>query len=490
MVAAVSQAGAAPWDAVPAHDQLFVLITGSNSGVGLGIAHRLIDEFLAQRPLTSHLILIATARSPAKCLQAVHDIRAYAANRDAASTLAARAGPDYVHPRDTLARVHALGLTLDLCDLRGVRDFAARLVHGEVSNPRGAEAPIEQGGAGEDLRGVRVPRIDSVICNAAFGGWSGVDWLGAVWSILTKGIVQSVTWPTFKGSLPTCILNERQEYGYPVKPLLGEVFAACVFGHYMLVHQLLPLLSRPAETSSSLSTDAGPLLPPGRIIWSSSIEACRDVFDPDDLQCFTRDEAYESAKRLTDVLSLTSSLPGSTPSSERWLTPDDAAVASARPVRPRVYVSHPGIVASTLFPVPWFLMWAYTLALVISRWLGSPWHTVDGYRGATAAVWLALEPQPALDARAADRVKWGASADRHGRAAVKLTEVEGWGWEGRVEDPRHDTAPGVLHKARGRKHGTLDAVREDIERFEELGARCWREMEDLRARWEDIIGDD
>lgn len=186
------------------------------SGVGLGIAHRLVDEFLAQRPLTSHLILIPTARSPSKCLQAVHDIRAYAANaaEDPTSPLRARAGPDYVHPRDTLARVHALGLTLDLCDLRGVRNFAARLVHEEVSNPRGAEASIEQGGTGEDLRGVRVPRIDSVVCNAAFGGWSGVDYPAAVWSILTKGIVQSVTWPTFKGSLPTCILNERQEYGY------------------------------------------------------------------------------------------------------------------------------------------------------------------------------------------------------------------------------------------------------------------------------------
>ena len=39
--------------------------------------------------------------------------------------------------------------------------------------------------------------------------------------------------------------------------------------------------------------------------------------------------------------------------------------------------------ASTLFPVPWFFFWAYELALLISRWLGSPWHNANGYRGAS-----------------------------------------------------------------------------------------------------------
>lgn len=97
---------------------------------------------------------------------------------------------------------------LDLCDLRGVYAFARRLVEGRVANPEGLEGEYLAGD------GVRLPRLDSVIFNAAYGGWSGVDYPLAVWTILTKGWMQPLTWPTFKMALPTCILNERSEYKY------------------------------------------------------------------------------------------------------------------------------------------------------------------------------------------------------------------------------------------------------------------------------------
>ncbi|PNY25471.1 Vigilin 1 [Tolypocladium capitatum] len=484
---------AAPWEAVPAHEQLFVLITGANrysalpssgrrrhalrSGVGLGTAQRLIDEFLATRSLTSHLVLLPTTRSAPKSLQAIREIRAYAVRAaQTSAVLRSRAGAGY-RWEDTVARLHVLSLSLDLCDLRAVRRFAWRLRRGTVSNPPGEE--------GEYLVDVRVPRLDSVIFNAAYGGWAGCDYAGAMWSMLTKGLVQSVTWPSFKNALPTCILNEQGSYNYPVKPLLGEVFAACVFGHYVLAHELLPLLGR-----SSSAT-----VVPGRIIWSSSVEAVTAVFTVDDMQCFTRPEAYESAKRLTDLLALTASLPAARPFSSRWLTMDDGdeGTNEKQMAPPKVYLTHPGVVASTLFPVPWFLFWAYELALVVSRWLGSPWHTVDGYSGAKAAAWVALQDQPALDAAGADRIKWGSSADHTLAVNVKKTEVEGWGWEGRPEDAAAiaaDTAVGVLHKSRGRKRGVVDVTAEDIVRFEELGARCWKEMEELRAEWEDILEED
>lgn len=252
----------------------------------------------------------------------------------------------------------------------------------------------------------------------------------------------------------------------------------------MLAHELLPLLSRPSSAAVA----------PGRIVWTSSLEAVANVFGIDDLQGFTRLHSYESAKRLTDVLALTSSLPAARPFSSRWLTVDDdgdeATGEKQQMAPPKVYLTHPGIVASTLFPVPWFLFWAYELAMVVARWVGSPWHTVDGYTGAKATVWVALQDQGALDAAGADRVKWGSSSDRSLAVDVKKTEVEGWGWEGRPEDAAADTAVGVLHKLRGRKHGAVDVTAEDIVRFEELGAECWRQMEELRAEWEDIIEED
>ncbi|PHH91240.1 hypothetical protein CDD83_1199 [Cordyceps sp. RAO-2017] len=478
---------AAPWESAPAHEQLFVLVTGANSGVGLGTAQRLIDEFLATRSLTAHLVILATTRSESKSRQAIRDIRSYAARAAKAARRPASDDEDEddddddIRWRDTLARIHVLSLPLDLCDLRAVRSFARRLASGTVSNPEPDEGEGE-----EPLRGVRVPRLDSVVFNAAYGGWTGCSYPMAVWSILTKGLVQSVTWPDFKNSLPTCILNEQADYGYPAKPLLGEVFAACVFGHYMLAHELLPLLSRPQ----------GSALAPGRIIWSSSLEAVSRVFSIDDLQGFTRSAAYESAKRLTDLLALSHSLPAARPYSSRWLTLDGDGEkgAATAVVRPRVYLTHPGIVASTLFPVPWFLFWAYELALALSRWLGSPWHTVDGHSGAKAAVWVTLQPQEALDEMGAERVKWGSSADRHLRVDVKMTEVEGWGWQGRVEEAdglgSGDAAVGVLRKSRGRKHGAVDVTDEDIVRFEELGASCWRQMEALRATWEELLDEE
>lgn len=259
------------------------------------------------------------------------------------------------------------------------------------------------------------------------------------------------------------------------------MFTACVFGHYVLAHQLLPLLSRHSKSESR-----------GRIVWSSSIEAIEEVYNADDMQCFVKPAAYESAKRLTDIVSLSYSLPSVQRFSGPFLIMDEESGgnASEKPVPPKMYLTHPGVVASTLFPVPWFLFWAYELALVVARWIGSPWHNVDGYRGSTSAAWLALQDQTALDDVQADRIKWGSSTDRHLVSAVKKTEVDGWGWEGKVETNKTiaaDTAEGVLHKSVGRRLGTKNVTEESLVEFEEAGARAWEEMERLRHQWAKII---
>lgn len=171
-----------------------------------------------------------------------------------------------------------------------------------------------------------------------------------------------------------------------------------------------------------------------------------------------------------------------------------AATAAVVVVRPRMYLSHPGIVASTLFPLPALLFWLYRLVLVLCRWAGSPWHNVDGYRGAKAAAWLALQDQAHLDGARAERVKWGSSTDSHLRVDVKQTEVEGWGWDGTPVDAHAlsagDAAVGALRRAVGRKTGIEDATAEHIARFEEQGAACWRQLELLRTRWEKLIDDE
>lgn len=154
-----------------------------------------------------------------------------------------------------------------------------------------------------------------------------------------------------------------------------------------------------------------------------------------------------------------------------------------------MYVTHPGVVVSSLFPVPWILMWAYRIVLVFARWLGSPWHNVDSYPGAKAATWVALADQDYLDDLDAESVKWGSSLDRRGKEHVKKTEVFGWGWEGKPMDSKAikaDDAVGVLHKSVGR-YELVDTTAEDIVKFEEQGARCWKEMEALRKLWDEIL---
>lgn len=266
----------------------------------------------------------------------------------------------------------------------------------------------------------------------------------------------------------------------PPKPLLGEVFTACLFGHYILAHELLPLLSR-----------SNPNEERGRIIWTSSIEALGPSFNLNDPQSFQNEAPYESTKRLTDLLLLTTTLPAAKPYSTPYLTIDDPETAKEKPIQPKMYLTHPGIVASTLFPVPWFLVWAYRLSLIFSRFLGSPWHVVDSYSGAKSTAWVALQEQSTLDDADAERVKWGSSSNRQLEVKVKKTEVEGWGWEGKVEDAKAleaDKEVGVFKKTVGRRYDVVDVTEDDLVKFEELGAKCWETMEGLRHEWEGILG--
>lgn len=77
--------------------------------------------------------------------------------------------------------------------------------------------------------------------------------------------------------------------------------------------------------------------------------------------------------------------------------------------------------------------------------------------------------------------KWGSSVDRMGEERVTRTEVEGWGFGGRVGDGRG-------RGAKGRWRGARDLTESEREGFEVLGRECWREMEGLREEWGGRLG--
>ncbi|KAI0407211.1 hypothetical protein F4802DRAFT_43966 [Xylaria palmicola] len=452
-----------PWAGASSDDLYFVLLTGANSGVGVGIGQRIIDEFLASRPPSAHLILIPTTRSAAKSRDTVLALRRHLHHTAHTSKqLEARAGAGY-DPQATVARVHVLSVQLDLCDLRSIHAAADQLLNGKVSDPTGV------------IGDVTIPRIDAALFNAGLGGWEGLDWLEFARQFVSLGLIQSTTYPSFKKALPAAVLDSQkliggEGTGSGSPPALAEVFCANTFGHYVLAHELMPLLSR-----------ASPSEAPGRVVWTSSIDACRDHLDFDDFQAARYMAPYESSKRITDLVALTADLPGVRGVSAPYFA---APAAAGRPVRPRFYLSHPGIVCTPMFPLNWFLYFWYWVVMHLSRLCGSPWHTVDVYPAACATAWLALADQPALDAAAAHLVKWGSSVTRAGRAAPKKTEVEGWGWEGRAEDPaalRRDDPDGKLT---GRKWDAAPPSEEQRAQFKADGRRCWVELERLRLAWE------
>ena len=417
--------------------------------------------------------MIPTTRSLTKSRETILNLRRR--TREFAETsqlLQSRAGPSY-NPRDTTRRVHVLSVQLDLCNFPSIRKAAGGLIHGSVSNPDG-DGDADADDSFAPLVDVRVPRLDAVIFNAGIGGWTGLAWPKVFTNFLTKGIIEATTWPTFKAAL----------VGRTIHPVpgddtaVGEVFCANVLGHYLLAHALVPLLARPAASD----------LAPGRIIWESSIEGGWHHLSFDDFQALRVQEAYESSKRLTDALCLTATLPASRPYVAGFLhgapSSSSSSEAMSAAVPPRLYVTHPGVVQTSLFPLNAFMFFWYRVILYVTRWLGSPWHPITGYNGAVAPVWVALQEQASLDAAGAERVKWGSATDRAGNPRVKKTEVEGWGWDGRVQSRDEETVTGVMRRSVGRRANAVDLTEEKRIEFEALGARCWREMERLRAEWE------
>ena len=314
------------------------------------------------------------------------------------------------------------------------------------------------------------PKLDVVICNAGIGGWTGVNWPLAIWSILRRWKT-AVSWPTFKISGKHWVARPqipwKDEELQVEEPPLGEVFCANFFGHYLLGHYLAPLLARHPKSEGTR----------GRLIWTSSLEAYAHTLNINDLQGITSEEAaYESSKRLTDVMGITSRLPATSSAVDQYFDQSRLPPDSTKPL---IYVAHPGITATAIFTLPLILEYAMIATFYVARWLGSQWHPIAVEKGAVAMVWLALAKQSVLDNMEEKEGvgKWGSATDFWGQERVERTEVFGWGWGGKLGE----------YKRKGRDPFAKDLTKEERERFVEMGSSCWKKMEALRLEWEDRL---
>ena len=306
-----------------------------------------------------------------------------------------------------------------------------------------------------------------------------------------------LTWPTIKVGAVGLVAgvqgggkrgkSEGEKDGE--EPKLGAVFAANVFGHYLLARDVVGLSDAVAGPTGGRR---------GRVIWVSSLEAYAHSLDleNDDFQGLTHPLMYESSKRVTDALILTSEMAATRAWVDRYMRrskeeeedEDEPSDSSATKSRSTLYLSHPGICSTSIMPLLWPFPVLMALAMWLAQLLGSPWHTVTTYAGAAAPVWLALAPQGELD-EAEDwgrkKGKWGSGMER-GVNVIRRTEVEGWGYDGVVREEDWGRRRGGVT---GRWKGCKDLTVEGREEFVELGRRCWGEMERMREEWDGILGE-
>lgn len=311
----------------------------------------------------------------------------------------------------------------------------------------------------------RGERLDAVFWNAGIAGWRGVNYPQATWDFLTN-MIEATTYPQFMlcdiGALTKPQLAGHGTFHTFPEPRLGQVFTANVFGHYLLTHWL---------------TKFGILDGESRIIWTTSISAIPSTFNTDDLQGVRSEVGYESSKRLTDLLVITSTLPSTK-------AQVDAFLPVSKESRPQMYITHPGVVATSISGLNWLMSLMMMAVIYISRWIGSPWHPITPYKGAVAAVFAILAPASQLsDIEAREgKAKWGSATNVFGNERVARTEIEGWGFGG---DSGGEVPSGGL---RTKRKGYRVSTKEGREEFEEEGRRAWREMEELRVEWEKRLG--
>ncbi|KAK6441555.1 3-keto-steroid reductase [Oleoguttula sp. CCFEE 5521] len=425
--------------AVASTPHSFVAVTGLTgrspfSGLGFAICCRLIDEFLTSRPLSQSLNLLFSTRDARKSEDTRKRLIEHICNGGGGR----RGSDDPV----ALQRVKLEGVSVDLTQLRTVKELAEELLR-----------------KGE--------KLDRVICNAGIGGWLGTDFAAGALALI-KNPIQAATYPLFQISDVGALAVQRDASSL-VKPdekelpPLGQVFTANLFGHYLLLHWLMPILT-----------------PSSRLIWITSTTCLARFFSLQDPQCITSTEAYESSKRLTDLLVLTSNLPSTAPYTSKYLSSGNGSGA------PKMYTTHPGILKTNIAPVPWFLDFMNLLTLYLVRLLGSPWHPVTPYPGASSAVFCALAPSTQLDdvEEREGKGKWGSAVGRLGGDSVRRTEVQGWGFCGKV-----GVVPdGSVDLKASRWPGWKPLHKEGREEFEVTGGEVWRYMETLRRDWEERLG--
>ncbi|KAH6564780.1 hypothetical protein BASA50_002942 [Batrachochytrium salamandrivorans] len=177
-----------------------------------------------------------------------------------------------------------------------------------------------------------------------------------------------------------------QRMGTVTSEGLGEVFAANVFGHYIMVREL--------EDTMAASKDA-------RIVWMSSTTANPTMMSFEDFQCIKGNYPYESSKRLGELISL-----------------EMGPYLAERGIHS--FIASPGIVNSGITQGA-ISSWMVFGVMIILRLLGLSGINITGKNGATSTLFLATSENP----KSIDSTKvFHSEITRFGHRSVEMLSID------------------------------------------------------------------
>ncbi|CAG8468896.1 4101_t:CDS:2 [Paraglomus occultum] len=302
------------------------IITGANSGVGFGIAQRLLDH--SERNPDEPIRIILACRNQERAIRA----------------------------RDTLLTKYPNGdIVVTLVDTSSVRSVF------------------------EFCNGIKkkYKKIDLLFCNAGILSCDFIDWSIVARQVFTDQIA---------------LLTETQCIVQPVGKLtseeIGETFATNLFGHYVMIRELVDLLAVSGES---------------KVIWTSSLTCRRSDYDPKDFQGCQSKSPYESSKYAIDIIAIAMN-----------------DFLNRRNIKS--FTTHPGVVATNIVRshMPWIMGKVMENLFYVARTVGLSMTTGTGWNGSYANYYVAVTPSDELDAS----VKYGSFIKPWGTVYVRKDDVD------------------------------------------------------------------
>ncbi|KAG0361542.1 hypothetical protein BG005_007961 [Podila minutissima] len=362
------------------------IVTGANTGVGYSIVERLVDE--SNEPL----IIVLACRNKQRAYEALASLETHF-NK----LLHHQQQPTNTKENHPVKKYHHPELKVEIVDVSSVASVIE-------FNKRIRE---------------QYTTIDLLFCNAGVLPSAGIRWSKLVTDLFIR---------------PMDLVIRSDVLVQPKQHLtedgIGNVLAANVFGHFLMIKGLEDQLSKTEED-------------PGRVIWTSSMTAEKGSFDPSDWQGLEAAAPYESSKWVTDLLAIRlNEVWASGTSLSRSESLADIVEENGRTITRRVTRSasraaldstssskrhimsistQPGVVASGIGGLAhWIVMLRIALHYFV-RICGEKNQTITGYHAALPNVYVALAPNPRTTLDYYN--KYGSQIGRFGKEILKVETI-------------------------------------------------------------------